>query len=545
MRKSPRHACALAAILLGLGLAGPAGATIIYLSTVTSGSIGGVDFEDGDVVRYDDITDTAVLFFSESLFAGSSNIDAFQPLDNGNLVLSTFNVATLGGLSFEDGDLIEYDPLTDTATLFFDEDLFTGPADIDAVHVLADGRILLSTDASQTLAGLAFRDGDIVVYDPFLGTATLFFSEDAFASDVNVDALYVFDNGDLVFSTVDSAEIAGLPFRDGDLVRYDPLSGTASLLFSEDAFAGDEDIDAVHVVPEPASGALLGLGLAALAARRGARRRGQGPRTVRRLSTFAAVVACLAAAGPAEALYLSTSNNATLGGLSFRDGDVVFYDFATDTATLFFSEDAFATNENVDAFSILANGNLVLSTTTSASLGGLSFGPGDLVEYDMSADTATLFFDQSLFSDAADIDALSLLPDGTFLLSTAAGETLGGLSFRDGDVVLYNPLLDVATLFFSEDHFSQNENVDGVSLFSDSSLLLSTANSATLGGITFGDGDVVRYDPFLDIAEIFFAESLITGSGNIDAAFVPEPSSGALVALGLSLLAARGRSSRR
>ena len=38
---------------------------------------------------------------------------------------------------------------------------------IDALHVRNNGNILLSTDTSATLGGLTFLDGDIVEYNPF------------------------------------------------------------------------------------------------------------------------------------------------------------------------------------------------------------------------------------------------------------------------------------------------------------------------------------------------------------------------------------------
>lgn len=54
---------------------------------------------------------------------------------NATLILSTDATETLGGLTFGDGDLAEYSPITNTATLYFDESLFGNNADIDGVYV--------------------------------------------------------------------------------------------------------------------------------------------------------------------------------------------------------------------------------------------------------------------------------------------------------------------------------------------------------------------------------------------------------------------------
>ena len=64
------------------------------------------------------------------------------PARAGTFVLSTYDEAGLGGLTFQDEDLVDYDPVTDTATMVFDGSaLFTdgGAEDIDAVHVLPNG----------------------------------------------------------------------------------------------------------------------------------------------------------------------------------------------------------------------------------------------------------------------------------------------------------------------------------------------------------------------------------------------------------------------
>src|SRR5215470_20187657 len=122
-----------------------AGAAQLYLSTTNGATIGGLTFRDGDIARYDTVSGVATLYFSEDNFSGNENIDALHILPNGNILLSTDGGATLGGLTFRDGDVVQYNPLTRSATLFFNENLFSQDEDIDAVHVLSDGSILLST----------------------------------------------------------------------------------------------------------------------------------------------------------------------------------------------------------------------------------------------------------------------------------------------------------------------------------------------------------------------------------------------------------------
>ena len=91
------------------------------------------------------------------------------------VVLSTDSDAVLAGLSFTDIDLAEYNPATGTAALLFEGGLTALDKDIDAVHVMQDGHIVLSTKDDATLGGLSFEDADLVKYDPLTDTATMYF----------------------------------------------------------------------------------------------------------------------------------------------------------------------------------------------------------------------------------------------------------------------------------------------------------------------------------------------------------------------------------
>jgi hypothetical protein len=266
----------LAALAVCAGLpAGAADAAQFLLSTTADATLGGLSFRNGDIVAYDDVTGIATLFFSEDAFtSGDESIDSFQLLPNGHYVLSSGGTATLGGLSFRDGDAVDYDPVNDIATLIFSEDLFFSGANLDGVQLLPNGHLLISTVTSETVGGLGFDDGDIIDYDPVNDTATLFLDEDAvFSTGGDIGGFHLMDDGRIAFSTLDTETLAisGLTMRNGDLVVYDPSDGSAFLLFSEDAFGADQDVDTIFVltlVPEPASASLLALGLVVLAQRR-------------------------------------------------------------------------------------------------------------------------------------------------------------------------------------------------------------------------------------------------------------------------------------
>ena len=121
-------------------------------------------------------------------------------------MLSTDNSATIGGLDFGEGDLIEYNPTTETASLLLSNTVFSQNTNIDAVHILDNGDFLLSSQSSTTLAGLTFSGGDIVQYNPTTQTVALFLSESLSSNNANIDA--IFGTDELASSVPEPATIA-------------------------------------------------------------------------------------------------------------------------------------------------------------------------------------------------------------------------------------------------------------------------------------------------------------------------------------------------
>lgn len=175
--------------------------------------------------------------------------------------------ATIGGLTFENDDLIIYDPLTDTAVSFFDNSaLGYSVDDPNAVHLLPNGQVVMSADGNSTIGSnnLAFQPNDLVRYDPLTNVATTIFNGEDYAATTgaNIDAAYVLDNGDIVFST-ESAVVGGLSgggdWSDSDLVRFtEDLDGNGTaddpgfVLYLDaedtDVFgAGTVNVDALYI----------------------------------------------------------------------------------------------------------------------------------------------------------------------------------------------------------------------------------------------------------------------------------------------------------
>ena len=233
--------CGQSCVLAGVGRS--------ILSTEGNATLGGLDFSDKDLAEYDSGLDTANLYLDGVALGLAQDVDAVHVLANNHILLSTINTSTLGGLTFENEDVIDYDPNADVATILFDgsERFTNGSTDISAVHVMESGNLLLTNEYNATLGGLNFEPNDIIEYNFSSDTAIMFLDGDAVGLSGLIDAVHLLSNGHIVLSTKDDATLGGLSFQDGDLVMYDPVNDIATLHFSENKFSADENIRSVHI----------------------------------------------------------------------------------------------------------------------------------------------------------------------------------------------------------------------------------------------------------------------------------------------------------
>lgn len=189
---------------------------------------------------------------------------------------NTTSLGSGGGLlsDFSDDDIVLYDPQTDSAELFIDS--ATTPSysvsDPNAIHLLPNGQVVLSSNEDGNSIGTnnqAFDKDDIVLYDKLLNTATLLFDGSALITDdggdsidLNIDSVYVLNDGKIIFSTAGPASDGGaVSWSDSDLVLYDPVGGTFSIyLDAEDdnVFdAVDAQVDALYLRVDPADATMV------------------------------------------------------------------------------------------------------------------------------------------------------------------------------------------------------------------------------------------------------------------------------------------------
>ena len=152
----------------------------------------------------------------------------------------------------------------------------------------------------------------------------------------------------------------------------------------------------------------------------------------------------------AQNVILSGVNNGNIGGLAYRDEDIIANNLGTNTWTLVFDgSDVGLGNVDVDAFAWLANGHLLLSVDKDFTLN--NFGPvddADILEFTPTAlgptttGSYTLYFDGSdvgLNDSSEDIDAIGFAATGELLISVNGSFNALGVKGNDEDLfVLHN-----------------------------------------------------------------------------------------------------------
>ena len=187
----------------------PGGSDIIYASSSTSGTAGGVSFADEDILTFNTGTGTWAMFFDGSdVGLGSTDVDAFELMSDGSLLLSldaSFSVSGLGTVA--DADIIKFVPTSTGSTTagtfqwFFDGSdvgLTTSNEDIDAVDYTADGKVVVSTLGAFSVTGVSGEDEDLIIFSPTaLGSTT----SGAWA--------WQFDGSDVGLSTSSNEDVNG------------------------------------------------------------------------------------------------------------------------------------------------------------------------------------------------------------------------------------------------------------------------------------------------------------------------------------------------
>jgi RHS repeat-associated protein len=254
----------------------PTGA--VYLSLDGSGTVGGVAAQDLDILYFDGTNWS--LFFDASdvgLSTSGQDINDFHILDADTILMIFNDPITLGGLAVDTRDIVQFDATSlgettsGTFSLYFDGNDVglddTAEEKLDALEILSDGRILVSTDGNFTLPGITGKDEDILAFTPSAlgentsGSWAMYFDGSntgiGLSNSEDVDAVEVASNGNIYLSTADVFAVTGLSGEDEDVFVCVPtFSGSsvnsctyASTLYFDGSAYGlaTNDVDGINL----------------------------------------------------------------------------------------------------------------------------------------------------------------------------------------------------------------------------------------------------------------------------------------------------------
>jgi hypothetical protein len=229
------------------------------LSQPAAGAL--MEVRNGDVISATASVGASGLWLAEeSIFGVGQNldVDAMALLPDGRIVLSVDagQVGSIGDVDFGDGDLVAFDPSDGTAEIYLSA-AELGVGDVDAVHVRDNGHVLMSFSIPEVVAGLPVKDGDIYEYDPETQTGFIFlFEEEVFANapELDVSGLSI-ANGKVLLSTREEAIfVSGYVLGGSHVAQYDLATGVATEYLNLEGRIVESGVDAVAFIPECGDG---------------------------------------------------------------------------------------------------------------------------------------------------------------------------------------------------------------------------------------------------------------------------------------------------
>ncbi len=145
---------------------------------------------------------------------------------------------------------------------------------------------------------------------------------------------------------------------------------------------------------------------------------------------------------------------------------------------------------------------IYMSSSTNGNV-GFAFNDEDIVAYDTGTGTWSLYFDGSDVGVTGDINAFSLLSDGSILMSFDATTTAGAAgSVDDSDIVQFFPTstgsntAGTFSFFFDGSDVgltTNDEDIDAIAISTDSKLVISTIGNVSVSGASGGDEDLLIF----------------------------------------------------
>ena len=221
----------------------------LYVSPTAAGLVSGIDARPEDILSFDSVTGTWAMHFDGGDLGLSKALSAFSLMGDGDLLLTFKANVTLPSVgAVTPWDVVRFTPTSlgdNTAGTFSwyvdgsDVGLTTAAEKIDALDVLPDGRLLVSTDGSLSVpkpggGAIKAQDEDLAAFTPATtgadtaGTWALYFDGTAVpgmkAEDVGGAAVDA-PSGNIYVAITNAFNIGGVSGDARDIVVLKPVFG--------------------------------------------------------------------------------------------------------------------------------------------------------------------------------------------------------------------------------------------------------------------------------------------------------------------------------
>lgn len=235
--------------------------SVLFVSSTSNGWLGILPFADEDIVAYDEVSKSWSMIFDGSDVGIKTDINGFEWLPDGSLLLTVDRPTTIAGIgTVDDSDIVRFIPQQFGRTtagsfeLYFDGSdvkLTTNGEDIDAIAFSPEGDLIISTLGGVRVDSVRGKDEDLLRFranrwgNNTAGSFELYFD----GSDVglttkkeDIFGLWISaDRGDLYFSTAGPFAVQGLQGQAWDLSFCTPnsLGNTTGCTFTNYWYGAD------------------------------------------------------------------------------------------------------------------------------------------------------------------------------------------------------------------------------------------------------------------------------------------------------------------
>jgi hypothetical protein len=172
------------------------------------------------------------------------------------------------------------------------------------------------------------------------------------------------------------------------------------------------------------------------------------------------------------------------------DDEDAAFDFGPGLGLVFFG--ALPDAADVDAVHGLTNGDVLFSLETSLVLGGTLYRPCDVIRFNGSQWSKELDGRAEGIPDGVNVDAIAMSGE-TLLLSLDVGAQLDAVTVSDSDVIAFNGNAFSIFMDASNTGIDPSSDVDALHIDDQGNVLVSFDSGGELGGIQYRDEDMLAW----------------------------------------------------